>query len=342
MPHRSSSPPGHHAAQLYEGPEFLQRAVATFFAEAPRGGSMVMVSRRDTYGAVCERLAPALDCDAAQAASRVLFVDVHAALQGFMEDGKLNLGRAEIGFSALLDTVNAHHGDGPIHVYGEMVDVLCSEGNHSSAIQLETLWNSRFGDRGISVLCGYAMAHFDRDEDGSCLRAVCREHTLVAPTETFVDLVDAAADRSRVDHLVSLEHRARQRALRKENPPTPRFASGTGVICLIDDEPSVRRSIVRLLTSVGLSVNAYASAEAFLAEIHQIPVGCIVADVQLTGMSGLELQQYLQGTGLPSVIISGSYDPQVEIDALRFGATEFLRKPFPAERLFDAIQRALS
>jgi CheY-like chemotaxis protein len=334
-------PAAQHAAQLYEDPEFLQRAIARFLAEEPRVGPMVMVSRRETFEAVCEHLAPALDGGAPDFVNRIAFVDVHTALQGFMEEGKVHLGRAETGLSSLLDTIAAHHPAGPIRIYGEMADVLCSQGNHSSAIQLEALWNSRFGHRGVSVLCGYALAHFDEDREGTGLRAVCEEHILVTPTERFVDVMDVPDDGSRVDHLVSLQQRARQRALRKETPPTTRFASTTGVICLIDDEPSVRRALVRLLEAAGLRVKAYPSAEAFLVELHQIPVACIIADVQLPRMTGLELQERLHGTGLPTIIISGASDPQVGVEALRGGASGFLRKPFAAERLFDALERAL-
>ena len=122
---------------------------------------------------------------------------------------------------------------------------------------------------------------------------------------------------------------------------TARGASGT--IYVIDDHPSVRRSLERALVSLGLAARTFASAEDFLAEVDARAAGCLIIDVQLPGMRGPELQRLLleSGWSLPMIAMSASHDLQVERAALRHGARIFLQKPFPAKALFDAIDDAL-
>lgn len=117
-----------------------------------------------------------------------------------------------------------------------------------------------------------------------------------------------------------------------------------GVVYVIDDDASVRRSLVRLVRLSNWPVRAFDSAEAFLAEPGELPSGCLVLDVQLTGMSGLDLMRRLTDMGLPwpTIVMSGSHDEGAEGEALRLGARVFLRKPFEPQLLLAAIAQALA
>ena len=114
-------------------------------------------------------------------------------------------------------------------------------------------------------------------------------------------------------------------------------------IYVIDDDLSVRRSLARLLASVDMPVRTFESAEAFLEDTDASSGGCLIVDVQLLGMSGTDLLRRLAGAPQwPIVAMSGADDANVEREALQLGAVAFLRKPFVAEALLEAIARALS
>jgi FixJ family two-component response regulator len=114
-------------------------------------------------------------------------------------------------------------------------------------------------------------------------------------------------------------------------------------VFVVDDDPSMRPALKRLLTSAGLSVETFASAEDFLEELDQRPAGCLVLDARLTGMSGLELQARLTtlAPAMPIIVITAVGSAQVEVDSLRAGAVAVLRKPFAPQALLEAIARAL-
>jgi two-component system, LuxR family, response regulator FixJ len=114
-------------------------------------------------------------------------------------------------------------------------------------------------------------------------------------------------------------------------------------VFVVDDDPSMRPALKRLLTSAGLSVETFASAEDFLEELDQRTAGCLVLDARLTGMSGLELQARLTtiAPAMPVIVITAVGSAQVEVDYLRAGAVAVLRKPFAPQALLDAIARAL-
>jgi FixJ family two-component response regulator len=121
--------------------------------------------------------------------------------------------------------------------------------------------------------------------------------------------------------------------------------SSTGsVVFVVDDDPSVRDSLRRLLTSVGLTVEVFPSAQAFLKRPRvDSPPGCLVLDVRLPGLSGLDLQRELAGTdtALPIVFLTGHGDIPMSVRAMKAGAVEFLTKPFREQDLLDAIRQAI-
>jgi FixJ family two-component response regulator len=114
-------------------------------------------------------------------------------------------------------------------------------------------------------------------------------------------------------------------------------------VFVVDDDPSVRRSVVRLLESAGLRVEGFESGEAFLAHRRPTGPGCVVLDVRMSGMSGLELQRRLRAVGRPMAIvfITGHGDVPMSVAAMKGGAVDFLLKPFDDEALLAAIDRGI-
>jgi FixJ family two-component response regulator len=114
-------------------------------------------------------------------------------------------------------------------------------------------------------------------------------------------------------------------------------------VFVIDDDANVRDAIVGLLRSVGLAVSAFGSAAEFLQFPQRRRPGCLVLDVRLPGMSGLEFQRHLgeEGLTLPIVFITGHGDIPMSVQAMKLGAVDFLTKPFRDQDLLDAINRAL-
>jgi FixJ family two-component response regulator len=119
--------------------------------------------------------------------------------------------------------------------------------------------------------------------------------------------------------------------------------SEPAVVFVVDDDPSMRRSLESLLRSIGHDVRLFSSAQEFMqAERPQAP-GCLVLDVRLPGMSGLTFQQELAkaGIALPVIFITGHGDVPMTVRAMKAGAAEFLTKPFDDQVLLDAIHAAI-
>jgi CheY-like chemotaxis protein len=224
-----------------------------------------------------------------------------------------------------------------------MVDLLCRMEQHAAAVRVEELWNLVYGRAGFAVLCSYALEHFDTDLLATQFRAICRQHTHVIPTEGFT----GADERERLEQVACLQQRVRALtgALAHDTPAVADSidAPAASIVYVIDDDTSVRRSIGRLLSSVDLHAETFGSAEEFLTAVAPASPGCLIMDVQLVGMSGSDLQRSMTRAGwsMPIIAMSGSHDVQLESDALRLGAHAFLRKPFEAQALLDAIASAL-
>jgi DNA-binding NtrC family response regulator len=116
------------------------------------------------------------------------------------------------------------------------------------------------------------------------------------------------------------------------------------LVCVIDDESSIRESLSNLLRSVGLKVQTFASAQEFLTKRPREALSCLVLDVQLPGISGLDLQQELvRGDAqMPTIFITGHGDIPMSVRAMKAGAIEFLTKPFRDEDLLSAVDQAIS
>jgi FixJ family two-component response regulator len=115
------------------------------------------------------------------------------------------------------------------------------------------------------------------------------------------------------------------------------------IVFVVDDDESMRTALRHLLTSAGLSVEAFATAHAFLSSPRPNGPACLVLDVRLPDLSGLDLQKHLfqEGKALPIVFLTGHGDIPMTVQAMKAGAVEFLTKPFRSRELLDAIHRAL-
>ncbi len=115
------------------------------------------------------------------------------------------------------------------------------------------------------------------------------------------------------------------------------------VVFVVDDELSVCISLKRLLRSVGLEARTYASAQEFLGSERPDAPGCLILDVRLPGLSGLDLQQELTAAkiDLPVIFITGHGDIPMSVRAMKAGAVEFLTKPFREQDLLEAIERGI-
>jgi FixJ family two-component response regulator len=120
-------------------------------------------------------------------------------------------------------------------------------------------------------------------------------------------------------------------------------AEADSVVYVVDDDSSIREAIRSLLRSVGLRVETFASAKAFLRSHRPDVPGCLVLDVRMPKLSGLALQGELAKAGIriPIIFITGHGDITMSVQAMKAGAMEFLTKPFRDQELLDAIEQAL-
>ena len=114
-------------------------------------------------------------------------------------------------------------------------------------------------------------------------------------------------------------------------------------VYVIDDDEAVRESLSLLLESRALPVQTFASAPEFLAVAPSVPPGCVVTDLSMPGMDGLQLLQRLRehNLRLPVIVMTGHGEVSLAVQALKAGAIDFIEKPFPGAALFDAVETAL-
>ena len=120
--------------------------------------------------------------------------------------------------------------------------------------------------------------------------------------------------------------------------------TGAPIVFVVDDDPSVRSSLKFLLSTVGLQVESFASADAFLQKKAPDAASCLVLDVRLPGLSGLDFQRELaaRNTRIPIIFLTGHGDIPMSVRAMKAGAIEFLPKPFGEQELLQAIDAALT
>ena len=123
----------------------------------------------------------------------------------------------------------------------------------------------------------------------------------------------------------------------------PAMTEKQSVVCVVDDDPAVRDSLSWLLSSVDLDVETFSSAQEFIDAYDPDQQGCVLVDVRMPGMSGLELQEELsaRGTNLPVIVITGHSDVQMAVRAMKAGAFDFIEKPLNDQALLDLVQKAI-
>ena len=119
--------------------------------------------------------------------------------------------------------------------------------------------------------------------------------------------------------------------------------SKPNLVAIVDDDDLMRGALQGMLRSVGLRSQAFASAEEFLRSGQQHQTACLIADIRMPGMSGLELQAKLSAERcrIPTIFITAHGDEKMRMQALRAGAVEFLAKPFDDEALLESVRAAL-
>lgn len=124
-------------------------------------------------------------------------------------------------------------------------------------------------------------------------------------------------------------------------PKTP--GSPEPTVFVVDDDAAVRQSLEWLVGSVGLRTQTYESAQAFLDAYDRERPGCLVLDVRMPGMSGLELQERLaaEGVTLPVIVVSGYADVPTAVRVMKQGAVDFIEKPFSDQAMLDRIQASI-
>jgi CheY-like chemotaxis protein len=307
-----STGPANHLVQFHESEPALHRSIAAFFTEgAGPADRLIMISRPRTFEAVKQYFTASANAAAKETADRIQFVNAETTAVEFVGRGPVDQEHLQRAVTQLLEDLCRDSVGRMVRIYGETVDLLCEQGHSSTAARIEEFCDGFTSRRpGISVFCGYAAQRFANGRDTSELRAICRHHAQVIPRPSVLATTDP----------------------------------GTKTVYVIEDDPSIRRTMVRLLTAAGWPVRTFASAEEFLLRVDQTVRGCLLVDIQLGGMSGLELHDLLacDRWSLPLIAMSGAMERSVEADALRLGARAFLRKPFDGEALLDAIERALA
>lgn len=119
-------------------------------------------------------------------------------------------------------------------------------------------------------------------------------------------------------------------------PPEP-------TVFVVDDDPAMRDSLRWLLESVGLQVRTYGTAADFLADRDPAAPGCLILDVRMPGMSGLDLQGELarEGASIPTIVITGHAEVAMAVRAVKAGAIDFIEKPFSDQLLLDRVRQAI-
>jgi len=116
------------------------------------------------------------------------------------------------------------------------------------------------------------------------------------------------------------------------------------VVYVIDDDDAARESLEFLLRSANFTVTAYDSGTAFLRSLPQIAFGCIITDVRMPDLSGIELLRRLKDieSGMPVIVVTGHGDVPIAVEAMKLGAADFFEKPFDGDKMVAAVQTALS
>ncbi|EWG98977.1 EAL domain-containing protein [Halomonas sp. BC04] len=175
--------PHDHAVQFYADEAFLADVVADYLrAGADAGERLLLLLTIPHQAAVLQRLAAGgLNTDAALAGGQLVMYDAELMLEAIMREGM----PVEALFNRHILAAVEAAGPAPTRAFGELVDLLCAQGNAMAAVQLEALWHAACHRLPLTLLCGYELRHFDRPEDQAAFNAICDHHTHVLLAENF-------------------------------------------------------------------------------------------------------------------------------------------------------------
>jgi FixJ family two-component response regulator len=116
------------------------------------------------------------------------------------------------------------------------------------------------------------------------------------------------------------------------------------IVAIVDDDPEVRNGLEQLFSSLGYRTELYASAEAFITATSETEASCLVVDVHLGDISGIELGRHLlvSGFAFPTIFMTGSRDETLRKQAMDLGAVAYFHKPFPIDSLIEAVKKAIA
>lgn len=205
MPITARSQAQDHSVQFYEDERFLVDVIADYLLAGVTAGERLLVAlTAPRLAAVTERLAEQeLDTREAIAEGRLVVLDAHVTLAAILRNGMPDAALFERHVLGALAMGTDHS---PVRAYGELVDLLCEEGNPEAAIRLEALWDEACARLPLRLLCAYSMAHFQRPDDGRTFHAICHGHAQVRPADDYGRLQDPG---DRLRQITLLQQRAR-------------------------------------------------------------------------------------------------------------------------------------
>ncbi|MDQ6887635.1 MAG: ATP-binding protein [Gemmatimonadota bacterium] len=185
-PLRAGAAPSH-AVQFYDSDDYLSETIASFLADGLSGGQPVIaVATEPHLRAMLYALqGKGIALGRARASGQLTLLDAEETLSTFMDGGLPDAMRFRSSIGGLLEATGAGRPGVTICVYGEMVDVLWRAGNPAGAIRLEELWNDLADTYSFSLVCSYGMGSFASEAHSAALHAICRQHRLVIPTESY-------------------------------------------------------------------------------------------------------------------------------------------------------------
>lgn len=168
-----------HVVQLFDSPESLGEAVAAFLrAGLDAGGRLLVVAKASNVREMAKALERAgLSMSSLVDQDRLTILDAHSTLRAIVRSGSPDARLFDTCIGDVVVRLAAQAG--PLHIYGELVEVFAEEGNFHAAIELEELWNQLGAMVPFSLLCGYSSAHFAAPYAGAALRHICERHTRV-------------------------------------------------------------------------------------------------------------------------------------------------------------------